>query len=266
MKRINCVTNSTYGNHFITSYRNSQLIPTLLFIFQIGIVGRTGAGKSTLASSLFRLFEATSGKILIDGVDISTLGLHQLRAKITILPQVNKKFPENIYFISDQNTFLKITFLLRNVSLLQNGQRYILSEILRHLFLRSSVHVNIIHVYIGVCTETYTSFYSVLSVLLKLNTASYNCQNDIREKFIDKNIIYAQILITIELKQTSYWTKYCFSQCFVHLLYQKELSKINIEKSEKGIIYIKKRRGLFNLFMVHYNTNRVHTDPQKETL
>ncbi|XP_073399008.1 multidrug resistance-associated protein 1 [Dendrobates tinctorius] len=54
---------------------------------KIGIVGRTGAGKSSLTLGLFRINEAASGEIIIDGCNIAKIGLHDLRFKITIIPQ-----------------------------------------------------------------------------------------------------------------------------------------------------------------------------------
>jgi len=54
---------------------------------KIGVLGRTGGGKSTLALSFFRFVEASEGKIMIDGVDISKIGLTDLRSRLTIIPQ-----------------------------------------------------------------------------------------------------------------------------------------------------------------------------------
>ncbi|KAJ8251178.1 hypothetical protein GJAV_G00218150 [Gymnothorax javanicus] len=54
---------------------------------KVGIVGRTGAGKSSLTLGLFRIIEASEGQISIDGIDIAELGLHELRSHITIIPQ-----------------------------------------------------------------------------------------------------------------------------------------------------------------------------------
>lgn len=54
---------------------------------KIGICGRTGAGKSSIMTALYRISELEEGKIEIDGIDISTLGLNSLRSKLSIIPQ-----------------------------------------------------------------------------------------------------------------------------------------------------------------------------------
>jgi ABC-type multidrug transport system fused ATPase/permease subunit len=54
---------------------------------QIGIVGRSGAGKSSFISVFFRLTEPFEGEIVIDGINILDLGLRDLRSKISIIPQ-----------------------------------------------------------------------------------------------------------------------------------------------------------------------------------
>ena len=80
--------------NYSVKYRpeNEIILKGLNFVInggeKIGVVGRTGSGKSTLCLSLFRILEPLSGTILIDNVDIQKIGLKVLRSNITIIPQV----------------------------------------------------------------------------------------------------------------------------------------------------------------------------------
>ena len=68
---------------------------------KVGVVGRTGAGKSTLGLTLSRIIELESGAILIDGVDISKVDLHLLRSKVTVIPQDPTLFTGSLRFNID---------------------------------------------------------------------------------------------------------------------------------------------------------------------
>jgi ABC-type multidrug transport system fused ATPase/permease subunit len=79
--------------NFSVKYRPDTeiVLKNLSFVIQgkekVGIVGRTGSGKSTITLCLFRILEATEGRIMIDDVDISSIGLDKLRKNLTIIPQ-----------------------------------------------------------------------------------------------------------------------------------------------------------------------------------
>lgn len=92
-KVLNSDENSAMNPHFL-----KYTLPALLINFKVGIVGRTGAGKSSLTLSLFRIIESAGGSISIDGIDISTLGLHTLRSRITIIPQVFRLKVNRLFF------------------------------------------------------------------------------------------------------------------------------------------------------------------------
>ncbi|XP_063401135.1 multidrug resistance-associated protein 1-like [Mytilus trossulus] len=78
---------------YSTRYRDglSLVLKNITFRIEpgekVGIVGRTGAGKTSLSQAIFRLIEPTTGRIIVDGEDISMMGLHDCRSKVTVLPQ-----------------------------------------------------------------------------------------------------------------------------------------------------------------------------------
>lgn len=87
---------------------------------KIGVVGRTGAGKSTICLSLSRIVEIIGGTIMIDGIDISKIDLKILREKVTVIPQDPTMFKSTLRFNLDpegKRTKIEIENLLNKAGL-----------------------------------------------------------------------------------------------------------------------------------------------------
>ncbi|VDM49462.1 unnamed protein product [Toxocara canis] len=96
---------------------------------KVGIVGRTGSGKSSLCNVLYRMYPLTWGTIHIDGVNIAHMGLHRLRRSMAVIPQDPTLFAGTIRFNLDPSreftddqlwSALEKTFLKDMVSSLEN--------------------------------------------------------------------------------------------------------------------------------------------------
>ncbi|KAL3420391.1 ABC transporter [Phlyctema vagabunda] len=89
---------------------------------RIGVIGRTGSGKSSLTLALFRFIAARSGRIVVDGIDISEIALHELRSRLAIIPQ------DPVLFSGTLRT---------NLDVFNNYDDAVLLQALRHVHLLS---------------------------------------------------------------------------------------------------------------------------------
>uniref|UniRef100_A0A3B5AC39 ATP-binding cassette sub-family C member 5 n=1 Tax=Stegastes partitus TaxID=144197 RepID=A0A3B5AC39_9TELE len=141
----------TFQNYKMRYRENTPIVLNGLDFFirageKLGIVGRTGSGKSSLGVALFRLVEPAGGTILIDGVDIMTIGLQDLRSKLSIIPQDPVLFigtvrynldPFNTYTDEEIWTALEKTYMKDTISRLEgrlqaevyeNGENFSVGE------------------------------------------------------------------------------------------------------------------------------------------
>ena len=77
----------SHFNHLHAPLALNHISLTIRPTEKVGIVGRTGAGKSSFIQTLFRMGTLVDGQIKIDHIDISTIGLDDLRCRISIIPQ-----------------------------------------------------------------------------------------------------------------------------------------------------------------------------------
>ena len=103
---------------------------------RIGIVGRTGAGKSTICLCLSRILEPTNGRIIVDGIDISKLNLTDLRSRITVIPQDPIMFKGSLKYNLDPSNSINEEEILR---ILKEAQ---LSELIKEDGLELKIEEN----------------------------------------------------------------------------------------------------------------------------
>lgn len=77
---------------------------------KLGVVGRTGAGKSSLIAALFRIVEPSGGELFIDGTNVLNISLHTLRNNVAIVPQVRGRYRS--LFVSVAPLFLVFSVCL----------------------------------------------------------------------------------------------------------------------------------------------------------